>query len=381
MGMGVFGQIQIMDSFRELARAIVEGIDESPMWSKFLLLLRERVGAEFATLFFRPPGWRHDESLQLISGDFDMEEGNELYRQHFSTPEMIEPGLMVEERSYSLGELRLLDQGRHAGFYDYLTDTAGVCDLREMRVREASGVNAWLTIVRMQGCFTPADDALLSSLAPLLRGMLHTYVRLEHQRLKTRLAEEAISNLQIGWFTLDSLGRVVDADDIGREILGQSDVFFANPQSRLALRNIAQDRAIQAALARIVARPDTTPLAMQLRQDPTLDLMLMPSRLRYVSTKGTPAAIAYVHGDTWSSVDRRQQLIDMFSLSQKEAELALALCRGKRIAEAARDVGITTETARSYSKTIYAKTGTRGLSDLVRTIMGSVLAIAPHSIS
>lgn len=368
-----------MDSFRELSRAIIEGIDETPPWGRFLQLLRDKVGAEFATLFFRPPGWRHDESLQLVSGEFDIEEGNQLYRQHFTTPEIIEPDLMMEERSYSLGELRLLDQGHHKGFFDFLTD-AGVTDLREMRVKETSGVNARLAIVRMNGAFTKAHDELLKSLAPLLRGVLHMYVRLEQQRLKTRLAQEAISNLQIGWFTLDSAGRVVDADDIGWEILGQPDVFFPI-QVRVSLRSAAQDKAFQAALGKIATSPDATPLAMQLRQDPTLDLMLMPSRLRYLSIKGTPTAIAYVHGDTWSSVDRRQQLIDMFSLSQKEAQLALALCRGKRIAEAASDVGITVETARSYSKAIYAKTGTRGLSDLVRTIMGSVLAIAPHSIS
>lgn len=370
-----------MDSLRDLSRAIVEGIDESPLWGRFLSLLREKVGAEFATLFFRPPGWRHDESLQLISGDFDIEEGNELYRQHFSTAEMFEPELMLEERCYTLDELRSLDQGKHSEFYDFLKRQSGLSDLREMRVREASGVNAWLTIVRMHGRFKPADEKLMSDLAPLLRGVLHTYVKLEQQSLKARVAEEAISNLKIGWFTLDPVGRMVDADDMGREILGQPDIFVANHPARVALKDGAQDKAFHQALNKFAAEPDATPVAIQLRQDPTLDLMLTPSRLRYVSTKGTPTAIAYVHGDTWSSVDRRQQLIAMFSLSQKEAELALALCRGKRIAEAARDVGITTETARSYSKSIYAKTGTRGLSDLVRTIMGSVLAIAPYSIS
>ncbi|MCB2080255.1 MAG: hypothetical protein KDE55_21480 [Novosphingobium sp.] len=370
-----------MDSVRDLSRAIVEGIDENPPWNGFLELLREKVGAEFATLLFRPPGWRHDESLQLISGDFDMEEGNQLYRQHISTPEKFEPELMLEERCYSLDELRMLDQGDHAEFYDYLEGAWGVSDLREMRVREASGVNAWLTIIRMHGRFKQAHIKLMSDIAPLLRGVLRTYVRLEQQSLKAQLAEEAISNLRIGWFTLDSAGRLVDADNMGREILGQPDIFVANHPARVTLRDSAQDKTFHQTLNRFAAEPDAPPIPIQLRQDPTLDLLLAPSRLRYVSTKGTPAAIAYVHGDTWSSVDRRQQLIDMFSLSKKEAELALALCRGKRIAEAAGDVGITTETARSYSKAIYAKTGTRGLSDLVRTIMGSVLAIAPHSAS
>jgi len=36
---------------------------------------------------------------------------------------------------------------------------------------------------------------------------------------------------------------------------------------------------------------------------------------------------------------------------------------------------------RGYSKSIYAKTGTRGLPDLVRIIMGSVLALAPEPVA
>ena len=47
------------------------------------------------------------------------------------------------------------------------------------------------------------------------------------------------------------------------------------------------------------------------------------------------------------------------------------------IAEAAAEIGITPETAKSYSKLIYAKIGARGKPDLVRIIMGSILALSP----
>jgi DNA-binding CsgD family transcriptional regulator len=66
----------------------------------------------------------------------------------------------------------------------------------------------------------------------------------------------------------------------------------------------------------------------------------------------------------------------MFRLTPNEARLALALCRGMTIAEAAREYRIAVGTARNQTKAIYAKTGARGLPDLVRIIMRSVLAIA-----
>ena len=86
--------------------------------------------------------------------------------------------------------------------------------------------------------------------------------------------------------------------------------------------------------------------------------------------------IAYVHADSWSSADRCEQLAQLFDLLPSEARLALALARGMSIAEAAVDLGITVESARTYSKRIYAKTGARGQADLVRFVHRSVLGIA-----
>jgi DNA-binding CsgD family transcriptional regulator len=46
------------------------------------------------------------------------------------------------------------------------------------------------------------------------------------------------------------------------------------------------------------------------------------------------------------------------------------------IAEAAEDLGLSEQTARTYSKNIYAKIGARGQADLVRFIHRSVLRMA-----
>ena len=106
-------------------------------------------------------------------------------------------------------------------------------------------------------------------------------------------------------------------------------------------------------------------------------MLLAPVRSRSISARGAPVAIAYVHGDSWRSSDRCEQLAELFALSPSESRLALALSRGMTIAEAANAFGLTIETARNYSKIIYAKTGARGMPDLVRIVMRSALAIAP----
>ena len=61
-----------------------------------------------------------------------------------------------------------------------------------------------------------------------------------------------------------------------------------------------------------------------------------------------------------------------------EARLALALSRGMSIPEAASKLDLKVGTVRKYSKTIYAKLGARGLADLVRIVLRSVLSLAPE---
>ena len=66
--------------------------------------------------------------------------------------------------------------------------------------------------------------------------------------------------------------------------------------------------------------------------------------------------------------------MNLFGLLPSEARLAWQLAQGTSIADAAAMVGITKETARFYSKKIYAKTG--GQPELVRIILTSVLDLA-----
>ena len=118
------------------------------------------------------------------------------------------------------------------------------------------------------------------------------------------------------------------------------------------------------------------PRAIALRRDPWLDMLLVPAHAKNATARVSPVAIAYVHADSWRSSDRCKQLAELFALSPREARLALALSRGMTITEAAAEFNLKIETARSYSKDIYAKTGARGLPDLVRIVLTSVLAVS-----
>ena len=365
---------------RELMIALLDGAFETPLWSSFLERLRHEAQAEFAILIFQPPGLPFDEAMHLMSGEgtgvTSVADSNSLYRQHFYPHDPLRRELAADGRPYSLAEILAFDGGEHAEFYHELTQGLGITAIREMRVQEASGVDAWLTIARRGPDFGEDADALLVQLAPQLRGALRHFVARERDRLTASLAAEAVGRLQFGWIALDGDGTVLDYDHFGETVLTSADVLYRNGFARLSAREPALDREIAKAIAGLAATPPGRPRALPLRAEPWLDMLLVPASRSGYLTQAAPSVIAYVHGDNWHSSERCAQLMDMFSLTTSEARLALALCRGNSIAESAAEVGLTIQTARSYSKAIYAKTGARGLPDLVRIIMGSVLALA-----
>ena len=63
-------------------------------------------------------------------------------------------------------------------------------------------------------------------------------------------------------------------------------------------------------------------------------------------------------------------------LSGGEAALAVGLSRGLSLVEAGAAVNLTPETARNYSKRIYAKTGAAGQADLVRMVLTGLAPLA-----
>jgi DNA-binding CsgD family transcriptional regulator len=65
-------------------------------------------------------------------------------------------------------------------------------------------------------------------------------------------------------------------------------------------------------------------------------------------------------------------LADIFALTPNEARFAAELAGGKTIAQAGAALGFTVETARHYSKQLYAKLGAAGQVEVVRRIENSV---------
>lgn len=361
----------------ELQLALINGQFEEPQWSTFLELLRQTSGADFASLILHPPGRRMDDGLQLIAGEAEPSELSRMYRKYVESGDETARAWPDDGTPYTFADLLGFDQPYHIDYYREVVERAGIRDAWQVRVTEPNGVIAWLSVSRTTGKFGDAQGELLRSIAPALRGVLRGFISGQRDRFRSNMAGEAVRRLQCGWLLLDHAGYVLASDQFAETLLSNSEFLARNRSGRLIVTPVGIEREVFQFLSSLNGSILVRPRAITLCSDPWLDMLLIPARKMLTSETAVPSAIAYIHRDNWHSADRCTQLVDLFGLTQSEARLALALCRGKSMADTASTLGITAETARGYSKIIYAKTGTRGMADLVRVIMGSVLTIAP----
>lgn len=229
-------------------------------------------------------------------------------------------------------------------------------DARVLRLGGSAGA-AWLVIARGGEC-SAADAALLSALAPYVGIALGQYRAAHHRAAQGRAASAALARAGAGWILFDADGRVVEADP-ALAARGDAIGLRLRPGERVA--------GVAAALAEL----DTADsCALVLHADPRVEAVIVSS-----DAPGA-AALALCRFARWGGGAEQRNFARLTGLPRREAEFAVALARGASIAEAAAALGLTIETARNYSKQVYAKLGLRGQADLVRRFHESAASLA-----
>lgn len=361
---------------RSLIVALHEGMFDEPHWATFLARLRTMVGANHAGIIFRSgqgqkghPGVREFRSGLSVPEHVQRRYFEELYRSDPVPYHRLRPDCV-----YALSEFLDLSDPRHQRFREEILEPSQFHFGRLMRVEEESGADAWCIVARASQDFSAADAQLLASLAPHLRIALRTYVTIEHERLRAGISSDVVQRLNFGWLSLDYQGHVVDMDGQAERLL-QSSTLFRRVRGRLVPASAAADRVLADILRQAAAGQSIRPRLVNVSEDPWVDMLVLPIAGEPVPARNRPVLAVYVQGDEQASTERAEHLMALFGLSANEARLALMLSRGRSIAECAGMLGLTLESARTYSKRVYAKTGTRGQADLVRLILASVVAL------
>lgn len=248
-----------------------------------------------------------------------------------------------------------LRPGRVYALAELAAAGTGPGDARVVRVPD--GEQAWLLITRADDC-SAADAALLSALAPYVAIALRQYRAEQRARSLEAAAAIALDRAGAGWILIDNEGRVID--------LGPG---LAVRLEAAGLRLRAGERLPGLA----GAAAEGLPRAIVLNAEPRVEALLLPGSEAGAAGVASVALCRFAR----TSAERADLLFAQLSgLPPREAEFAVALARGRSIAEAGDALGLTLETARSYSKQVYAKLGLRGQADLVRRFYESGASLA-----
>lgn len=353
----------------DLLLPLFRGWAENRPFSKFLQRLRRRIDAQYVALIQRVGKGPHAElrefhdgiDLRALSRANDPLDAHALDRFHYDN---LRPG-----RVYSMGEFFDHDPVYRAERMRRM-QRLGVADERVLRMADLGETSTWLIVARARPC-SAADSALLSSLAPYIEEAVRAQVELESNRIRASVSVQGLARSATAWMVMDREARLLSIDPRLDEWMQRTLDYSPRIGERLRDLGVRAERELIAAAAHFTGDEPGPPRPVVLYDDPRLEALLtatsdMPRRSMLVLCRLPNARTA-------ASIDR---LACLFDLPRREAELAVALNEGLSIAEAAQKMGLTLETARNYSKRLYAKLGVRGQAELVRLVSDSVAVMA-----
>lgn len=229
--------------------------------------------------------------------------------------------------------------------------------------REGVGIGGLLMVLPCTDDWTPSqeDRALLAGVAPFLPRAALLHDRIAGANALTSL----LDHLRMGVILLDDLGKVSYANRSAAELLGAEPGLAASGAGERrdartealfrTIRSKGEDEGVHRHPA------DGRPIqVLESRLDWPHDLSLTGRRFRSALFIGDPKQRT---GDPFENLGR------LYALTPAESRLAWLLVGDFSLAEAAAQLGITQNTARTVLKRVLAKTGTRRQASLVRLLL------------
>lgn len=356
---------------RDLLLPLFTGLDEEPLWDTFLHRLLARTRAQRLHLFIRPGGMAGMPPIKRTiraqgyvrrAGFFDLET--------FSDAGLLPYASLRPQRVYSLEETTLPESPDAIRRQRAVLDEASVAHARFIRIIAKGDHNAWLVLLHDRIDFGAGDSALLSALAPHFALALTMLMELRGLRLRATIAEDALALLGVGQAIFDAAGQAIIADTIATEELEIQST--GRPQVRAAAA-----QALNAACRELSsAKPEAR---RTVRFDDRLgkDMLLRRAPVAPDSPLSSGYSVGLVRRSRRENAASAAPVVAAtLGLSPREAALAEAISQGRSIVEAGAELQLTPETARNYSKRIYAKTGASGQADLVRMMLTGLAPFA-----
>lgn len=361
---------------RELLLPLFTGIHEQPPFATFLRNLVGRTYARRAALTIALTGVPATELTVLRELAPRAAHEPQLDIQSLIDLRLHPHGALRPGRVYALDEMLDYDNREQLARQRDALAAMGIRFARWLRVVVPGTADAWLVMVREREDFSATAVALIGAIAEHLGAALRSLAALSGERLQSAMAQAALARLGVGQVAFDAAGHVLAADPLAEARLAFISEPGPSPVRRLQLLPETA-RALEAACTALQAAPAGATRMLLLPGEVPRELLLRKADLALPPPGIAPAAIgSFRESRAGNPQSGARALVFAHDLSEREAALAIALSRGQSIAEAGRELRLTQETARNYSKRIYAKTGTSGQADLVRLVLSGLAPLA-----
>ena len=220
--------------------------------------------------------------------------------------------------------------------------------------------------------FTPGETALLDRLLPHLQRALEVRQRLHSVEQQKASAHDALDRLTLGVILVGATGRLLHVNAAGEAMLRGGDGLSWTPDG-LHADSRDDDRRLQELLAGL-RRGDLRSAGGHLRVRrrsgrPAYAVMLTPVAPGVVAAgKELPAVLVFVSDPGARIIADVSELSALFGFTPAEGRLVLALLNGTPLPDAARQIGISYNTARTQLARAMARTESRSQLELVLTV-------------
>ncbi|MDO9490058.1 MAG: LuxR C-terminal-related transcriptional regulator [Sphingomonadaceae bacterium] len=368
----------------ELIELIYNGPLEPTPWLKFLVALGQRIGCRSAGLTLRLS--RQGRPPLVIWGNplIDQEAAKRITAAHAELGHLdpLRNALNKPGDLHTLDEVISREALHESEFYRRIYKPYGIEHALGMYISEPGGWEGNVGLINGSDApnFTAADREMLGALRPHLERSLAIFANLQGHQSELQVLTETLDRLTISTFILDDRGRVLLSNGAG-EALGQRGSTIRIADGRLRIVNRTDDARFQAIIERAIASrgrsAETFVDALRIDGAEAQNLGVLVRSvgrsLPFLSDPA-PALIVYISGSTEARPIERL-VMQLFDLTPSEAQLATLLASGLTIAESAERLGLTENTARTYSKIIFSKTGVGRQAELIRLILRSVAVL------
>ena len=263
-------------------------------------------------------------------------------------------------------------------YNDFLRPMDVLHNMGATLLRDSSRVGM-LTVTRpRRAChFETKESVILQTLMPHLQRALNLQQHLIAPELKGTASSEILDRLQAAVFVIKQNGGVQVMNRAAQRLLDEGDSLVLGPDGfktnhhgeTLALRQLIVDSMLKVNEA---TRSGGSMLIS--RRSPGYPLEVMVSPLRsYVDLLGgkrTSVLVLVVDPSVEPHISP-EILRRLFGISKAEAKFVRLLTSGKNLAEAAAEVHVSMNTARTHLKSVLAKMGVRRQAEVVLRVLRS----------